>query len=125
MTSKSKVNELDPVLTARWESGELGRSDEHAELVDPAVGMALDDGMGLQLVSIRLQRSLIDMLKSIAKYRGVAYQPLIRDLLNRFAISELQQIAYELQKQQDSVDSGNASVVDRFMAREHEPRKSA
>ncbi len=49
----------------------------------------IDDALGLQMVSIRLQKKLIKKLKIIADHHGVGYQHLIRDLLNRFDESEL------------------------------------
>ena len=48
------------------------------------------------MISIRLQKDLIKKLKLIAKYHGIGYQLLIRDLLQRFARNELMQIAMEL-----------------------------
>lgn len=125
MTSKARNEELDVELTERWESGELGRSEEHAIVAPAELCAALDSNLGLQLVSIRLQRQLIDSLKLIAKYRGVAYQPLIRDLLNRFATSELKDIAYELQKKQERAAVDDEGVVSQFMQREMAERKRA
>lgn len=124
MISKTSNNaKLDVSTTDKWESGELGRSLEHAE-VDIDASAALDKSLAMQLVSIRLQRSLVQNLKLIAKYRGVAYQPLVRDLLNRFAVSELKAIMRELEaKQRDAVKEED-SVVAGFMERERE-RKQA
>lgn len=48
----------------KWEDGRLGESESHARLV-PEASAALDDAMELQLISIRLQKSLIDNLKTI------------------------------------------------------------
>lgn len=77
--------------TGKWEDRTLGVSEEHAARV-PEAGAELDAAMELQLISIRLQKGLIDQLKEIASYHGVGYQPMIRDLLNRFAQSEGRQI---------------------------------
>lgn len=75
----------------KWEDGTLGASAEHAVRV-PEASAALDEAMELQLISIRLQKSLIENLKAIAAYNGIGYQPMIRDLLNRFAVCETKQI---------------------------------
>lgn len=120
---KTKPAEYEPnaKLTASWESGELGRSEEHVSVADTEVCESVDDALGLQLVSIRLQRELIAKLKFIAKYRGVAYQPLIRDLLNRFARSELRDIVHEM----DGERIESNPVVSDFIEREREQKKRA
>jgi hypothetical protein len=41
---------------------------------------------------------LIKDMKLIAEYHGVGYQPLMRDVLNRFARTELHTIAENLAK---------------------------
>jgi len=62
----------------------------------------------LQMISIRLQKALISELKFIADYRGIGYQPLMRDVLRRFTRAEMIQIANELQEQKkarEAIDS--------------------
>lgn len=76
-----------------WENGDLGRSAEHANVVNKDIAEAIDSSMGLKSISLRLQESLIEDLKNIAKVNGMGYQPLIRTVLTRFAESELRQIA--------------------------------
>lgn len=86
----------------KWEDGTLGTDAAHAVRV-PAASAALDEAMELQLISIRLQKNLIDNLKAIAAHHGIGYQPMIRDLLNRFALSEAKRIfnekLFELERQ--------------------------
>ena len=77
--------------TQQWEDGSLGRDAEHAA-VAPGSKQEADDALGLQLISIRLQKQLLTDLKRIADHHGIGYQPMIRDLLNRFAQSELKKI---------------------------------
>lgn len=81
-----------------WESGKLGRDEANARVADPAEETALDDALGLQLISIRLQGALIKDMKLIAEYHGIGYQPLMRDVLNRFARAELHTIAENMTK---------------------------
>lgn len=87
----------------------------------------IDDAIGLQMISIRLQRTLISNLKLIADYHGVGYQPLIRDLLNRFAKSELGSILREIEQKQAEFSKIEAATkepsapmepIDNFLARE-------
>jgi hypothetical protein len=94
-----------------WESGELGRSMDHVGVVSDDDCRALDDSLGLHPVSIRLEKSLIASLKLIAEHRGVAYQPLVRDLLNRFVVSELKDIMHE--KYEEAVRRAKASGADK------------
>jgi predicted DNA binding CopG/RHH family protein len=75
-----------------WESGALGRDEKHVKQADASAEAALDDAMEMQMISIRLQKKLIEDLKSIAKHNGIGYQPLIRQLLTRFVISEFKQM---------------------------------
>jgi len=72
-----------------WESGELGRSEEHVRVATAEEMAEVDNSLGLQMISIRLQKSLIAALKEIAEHHGIGYQPMIRDLLTRFARSEM------------------------------------
>jgi hypothetical protein len=90
-----------------WESGELGRSEEHVIVAAPEVEAALDEALGLQPISVRLQQSLIKDLKLIARYHGIGYQPLLRDALNRFARFELREMAETVQK----VESARSQIV--------------
>lgn len=87
---------LDPAITAQWESGELGCSEAHVVVSPDSVHEDVDQALAMKLVSIRLPTSLIETLKMIAEHHGIAYQPMVRDLLTRFARSEMQQIANEL-----------------------------
>ena len=124
VTSKTTNYVLDDATTEKWESGELGRSLEHAEVADAAASESLDESLGMQLVSIRLQRSLVQNLKLIAKHHGVAYQPLVRDLLNRFALSELKNILCELEAAQRKAVEEEDSVVNDFISRERERKRA-
>jgi predicted DNA binding CopG/RHH family protein len=78
-----------------WEEGKLGRDKKHAEKADSGAEKALHDALGMQMISIRLQKKLIEDLKSIAKYNGIGYQPLIRQLLTRFVTAEYKRLLNE------------------------------
>ncbi len=70
--------------TEKWEKRELGASAENAMPSAPEANKAVDDALGLQLISIRLQSELIEELKQIAREEGLGYQPLIRNVLTRY-----------------------------------------
>ncbi|MDV5142411.1 hypothetical protein [Chimaeribacter arupi] len=72
----------------KWDNRELGASEEHVQVVSEKAASGIDDQLGLQAISIRLPKTLIRELKEIAQRYGVGYQPMVRDLLNRFAQAE-------------------------------------
>lgn len=85
--------ETDP-----WETGQLGRSLEHAEVVEDAVeDAAIDEALNLRMISIRLEQSLIDAFKLIAsRNKNIGYQTLMRQCLKRFATAEIKRIGNEM-----------------------------
>lgn len=86
----SKAKKVDGTAEA-WESGELGCDEKHAQLsdLDPK---ELMEGLGLQMISIRLQKSLIEDLKMVAEFNNLPYQSLIKQTLRRFADCEIKRI---------------------------------
>jgi hypothetical protein len=124
VTSKRQAYAPDSAVTEKWESGAYGRDEKHVGVVSADESAAVDDSIGLQLISIRLQKSLVRNLKLIAKHRGVSYQPLVRDLLNRFAASELKDIFHELEQAQRKMAGEENSIVGDFIAREQQKRRA-
>lgn len=84
-----------------WESGDLGREEEYVAMADDAASENADDSMELQMISIRLQKSLIEDLKLIAKHNGLGYQPLIKRFLTRFAESEKRLVIKDMIKEKE------------------------
>jgi predicted DNA binding CopG/RHH family protein len=62
----------------------------------------LDDALGLQMISIRLQKDLLDQLKLIAKFHGIGYQPMVRDVLSRWARREIVDIAKQQMEEKEA-----------------------
>jgi predicted DNA binding CopG/RHH family protein len=114
--------DLDHAITEQWETGQLGRDEAHVVVVDEATDAAMDKAMAMKLVTMRLPIQLIEILKLIAAHHGIAYQPMIRDLLGRFAESELKNIAFEIdqsmRKVNASTDGAVSKAVDGFIERE-------
>jgi hypothetical protein len=75
-----------------WESGQLGSSMEHASAAPWALEEAIDASLGMQAISIRLPKQLIDAYKLIAAHHGLGYQPLMRDILQRFVPEGLKEV---------------------------------
>jgi predicted DNA binding CopG/RHH family protein len=69
--------------TELWETRKLGASAEHAVSISEEEDKAIDDSLGLQAITMRLQKELVEQLKLLAKKEGLGYQPYIRQLLTR------------------------------------------
>jgi len=103
-----------------WESGALGRDEAHVAVVDAKASRETDDATGLQMISIRLEKSLLRDLKEIASLHGIGYQPMIRDLLHRFATAEIKAILQQRLRevaQAEARQSESVGPVEDFMAR--------
>lgn len=107
---KNKITASDEA----WDNRELGAEATHIGVCDDSEESAINDMMGLQAISIRLPKALIENFKMIAQYHGVGYQPLMRDILCRFSRSETQKIMQELlearQEEQQSHSKNNDSA---------------
>lgn len=91
MTRHVKVQDSDDA----WDTGQLGRAAEFVRPATRETGKAIDAALELQLISIRLQKSLIEDLKSIASLNGIGYQPLMRQILRRYIDGEKRRIVRE------------------------------
>jgi len=67
----------------KWDNRELGADEEHVVRASKEEEEKLDQALGLQTISIRLQKTLIDQLKELATEDGIKYQPFIRQILTR------------------------------------------
>lgn len=75
-----------------WDTGELGRDEEFAKVSKVMTQSKVDKAIGLKPISIRLQESMVEDLKVIAQINGIGYQPLMRQILNRFIDCEKKKI---------------------------------
>ena len=88
MTKKKKILGTEQA----WDSRTLGCDIKYAKPTKPEHALAIDESLGLQMISIRLNKELIAAFKVIGEHHGVGYQPLMRDALQRFATAELKSI---------------------------------
>ena len=95
MSHETKLEDLDNA----WDEGKLGREGDHVRRSAPDREKSVEEAEGLQMISFRMQRELIEQLKFIAAHHGIGYQPLMRDVLCRFARSEMLLIAHQMQEQ--------------------------
>lgn len=80
-----------PPKEEAWESRKLGASEKFVRKSSSKHEKNLDANLGLQTISIRLQKNLIEDLKSLASADGIGYQPYIRQLLMRHVRNEKSQ----------------------------------
>jgi predicted DNA binding CopG/RHH family protein len=96
MNKQTKISATDEA----WNDGELGRDEKYVVKVSQeeaaSIMASVSESLDLQAISIRLPKSLIEDFKAIAEYRGLGYQPLMRQILQRFASSEGRLIMREL-----------------------------
>ena len=92
MTKTRKIESNDDA----WETGALGQDEAHVKVSKSVNEEAIDKGLNLTPVTIRLQKSLVENFKSIAALNGIGYQPLMRQVLTRFADCEMKKIARDL-----------------------------
>jgi hypothetical protein len=86
-------------------------TDEQYVAVAPEQDKAIDDALGLQPISIRLQKSLLDNLKALAQLNGIGYQPLVRQILTRWVDCELKDMLRERLAQERAQGSLKAEPV--------------
>ena len=92
MSTQPKI----PATDEAWEDGKLGTDAEFAIEADGDIEAEIDEALELKLISIRLQKSLIDDFKYIAAVNNIGYQTLMRQILQRFADSEKKKILRDL-----------------------------
>ena len=93
MTVK-KVNNTEQA----WDERKLGAEAEFVGVADVSHEEALQAALELQAISIRLPKDLVRQYKLIADFHGIGYQPLMRDVLQRFVAPELKHILETQQK---------------------------
>lgn len=71
-----------------WDNHELGSTEAFVRKVSLKREKALDEKLELQIISIRLQKNLIDDLKDLAGEDGLLYQPYIRHVLTQHVRNE-------------------------------------
>jgi len=69
-----------------WESGALGMSCAHAVRTPEELNKKIDDALGLQVITLRLPKKLVEGFAIIAKRHNLCCQVLMGDALRRFLI---------------------------------------
>lgn len=79
-----------------WENRLLGADEAFVAVAENVNESAIDEALGLKMISIRLEQSLIEDFKAIATINNMGYQTLMRQALKRFAESEKKLIAIDM-----------------------------
>ena len=104
-----------------WENGKLGRDANYVRRSSDEDQAAMQAALGMKPISIRLPVDLIDALKAIADQHGIGYQPMIRDILQRFALAEMKSIFRELQQKVDQRSLLEDSPAEGYFDDEEDP----
>lgn len=80
-----------------WDDRSLGADAAFVKKADDDIEAIIDESAGLQLISIRLNKSLIEDFKAIAALNnGIGYQTLMRQVLKRFVDCEKKRLLNEM-----------------------------
>lgn len=86
-----------------WDTRRLGADPDAVQVAPQEHVQALDAALDMQTISIRLPKSLIDAYKLTAAHHGVGYQPLMRDILQRYVPEGLREVlAHHEEKARES-----------------------
>lgn len=85
-----------------WDDGTLGTDERYAQVAPQDLQDAVIESLGMQAISIRLPKALVEQYKLIARIHKVGYQPLMRDALTRFATHEMKRLLLEVADQRDA-----------------------
>lgn len=76
-----------------WENGHLGTDEKYTAVADISLQQQIDQSLAMQMISIRLPKELIENFKFLAEYHQMGYQSLMRECMERFAASEIKNLA--------------------------------
>lgn len=122
MENTTRKNECEP-----WSKFDDDLDEASIGVASDAEIAAIEDAAELQMISIRLQKGLLSSLKTIAEFHKVGYQPLIRDLLIRFATAEMKLVLNDLlskhtedlrRLEAEAKQRETIKPIDEFLARE-------
>lgn len=85
-----------PASDEAWDERTLGADENFVKAADDDIGAIIDEAIGLQPISIRLHKSLIEDFKALGELNGIGYQTLMRQVLKRFADSEKKRLLREM-----------------------------
>lgn len=104
MTQATKI----PGTDEAWDDGTLGADEQYVQVAPKALQEQVDASLGMQAISIRLPRELIDQYKAIARIHKTGYQPLMRDALARFATHEMKRLLIQMTEEREREEAAQS-----------------
>ncbi len=68
----------------RWDNRELGAHENSVRVSTQGTEKRLDESLGLQMISMRLPKEVVEQFKVLARKQGLGYQPFIRQILMNY-----------------------------------------
>lgn len=96
---------LIPGTEEAWDNGTLGAEEQYVAVAPKALQDAVSESLGMQAISIRLPKALVEQYKVIARLHKIGYQPLMRDALTRFATSEMKRLLLEIAEEREEEEA--------------------
>jgi len=113
-----------PSTDEAWEERTLGADEAYVKVDDSATEVEIDEASGTQLVSIRMQKAMIEDLKLIGAINGgLGYQTLMKQILQRFIDSEKKKIWNDVMA--EKMKEIKASASDGCEKPKHKPQRKA
>lgn len=84
-TVKKKKDSLDPTADdAAWDNRQLGADEKFVRVSTQGTEARIDEGLALQMISMRLPQDVVEKFKIIAREQGLGYQPFMRQILMNY-----------------------------------------
>ena len=84
-TVKKKKGHFDPTAgDAACDNRQVGADEKFVLVSAQGNDARLDEGLGLQMISMRLPQDAVEKFKTIAREQGLGYQPFIRQILMNY-----------------------------------------
>lgn len=113
-----------PSTDDAWDDRQLGAEEEFVEVASPELANSIDEAAGTQLISIRMQKTMIDDFKAIAaRNKGIGYQTLMKQILQRFIDGERRLMWNEFVSKK--LKEETAAATEEGAAQKPKARKSA
>lgn len=84
IVEKKKVSHQIEDESDPWENRELGADEKYVRVSSKESEDKVDEGLGLQMVSMRLPKEAVVTLKDLAREQGLGYQPFVRQILMNY-----------------------------------------
>jgi hypothetical protein len=104
-----------PTSDEAWDGRTLGADENFVTIAGKDLSAAIDEAAGTQLISIRMQKLMIDEFKAIAARNGtIGYQTLMKQILQRFIDGERKLlwnefVSQKLKEERQAVDQGSTT----------------